>query len=141
MAEKAIEVEGLKEFQTAVRRAVAGPLPKEMGQAHREIGELVISKLDPKPDPSAVGSGAGAAVRASASKRDVLLRVGGGHRASGAHTNKQPWGRVRTVRPGTPTPDRPDIRGTIDKHADEIGDAYLKAISRAVSSAFAETNP
>lgn len=141
MASKAIEVEGLKQFQMAVRRAVSGPLPKEMGEAHREIGELVITKLDPKPDPKAVGSGKGATVRASASKRDVLLRVGGSHRASGEHTRKQPWGRLRVVRPGTPAPDRPHIRGTIDKHADEIGDAYLKAISQAMSGAFAETNP
>lgn len=125
----------------AARRAVDRDLPQRLGQAHKRIGELVISKLEPKPDDAAVGSGAGSSVRASASKRDVLLRVGGAHRASGAHTNKQPWGRVRTVRPGTRTPPRPDIRGTVDRHEDEILDAYLKAISQAMSGAFAETKP
>lgn len=138
---EAIEVEGLKEFQSAVKAALRGPLPREFGEAHRQIGELVISKLTPKPDPAAVGAGRGADVRASASKRDVILRVGGGHRASGEHTNKQPWGARRVVRPGTVVGPRPYIRKTIDKHSREIGDAYLKAISRAMDGAFAETSP
>ena len=138
---KAIEVEGLKEFQAATRRAVDRELPSRLGQAHREIGELVISKLSPAPDPAAVGAGKGAAVRASASKRDVILRVGGTHRASGPYTKMQPWGARRVVRPGTTVGPRPHIRGTIDKHADEVSNAYLKAISNAMSGAFAETKP
>lgn len=141
MAERAIEVQGLKEFQRAARRAVDSELPKRLGQAHKRIGELVISRLEPKPDPAAVGAGRGSAVRASASKRDVVLRVGGGHRASGIHTKMQPWGVLR-VRPiGQPTPPRSYIRGTIDRNYSEIADAYLKAISAAMSGAFAETKP
>lgn len=136
-----IRVEGLKEFQAAARRAVDRELPRRLGAAHREIGELVISRLSPPPDPAAVGAGRGAGVRASASKRDVILRVGGAHRASGEHTRKQPWGVLRVRRPGTHAPDRPHIRGTIDKNVEEIGDEYLKAISAAMSGAFAETNP
>ena len=135
---KAIEVEGLKEFQIAARRAVDSDLPKRLGQAHKHIGELVISKLQPRPDPAAVGSGAGSSVRASASKRDVLLRVGGTHRA---RPPLSIWGRTRTLRVGQSAPARPYIRGTIDRHQDEIGTAYLEAISQAMSGAFADTSP
>lgn len=132
----AIEVHGLKEFQAASRRAVDSELPKRLGQAHKRIGELVISKLQPRPEPSATGTGAGAAVRASAAKREVLLRVGGSHR------RKPPlsvWGRNRVTRVGLATPKRPYIRQTIDRHEDEIGKAYLEAISRAMSGAFHDT--
>ena len=143
MAEKAIEVEGLKEFQRATRRAVDSELPKRLGQAHKHIGELVISRLTPKPDPAAVGAGRGSDVRASASKRDVILRVGGAHRRSPSPeiTKMRQWGARFVGRVGQPAPDRPYIRGTIDRHQDEIGNAYLEAISAAMSGAFAETKP
>lgn len=140
MAGKAIEVEGLKEFQAAARRAVDTELPKRLGEAHRHIGELVIRKLDPKPDPRAIGAGRGSTVRSSASKRDVILRVGGAHRAAGAKTKLQPWGKDRVKSFGR-RPPRPYIRGTIDTHQDEIGTEYLKAISAAMSGAFAKTTP
>lgn len=138
---EAIEIVGLKEFQRASRRAVDTELPRRLGQAHKHIGELVISKLEPRPDPAAVGAGRGADVRSSASKRDVILRTGGGHRASGIYTKMQPWGARRVVRPGIPVPARPYIRRTIDNHYDEIADAYLEAISAAMSGAFAQTKP
>lgn len=141
MAGSAIEIEGLKEFQRAARQAVDSELPKRLGQAHKHIGELVISRLQPRPDPAAVGEGRGADVKASASKRDVILRVGGAHRAAGVNTNKQPWGIKRVSRPGTPKPARPYIRRTIDTNYDEIANAYLEAISAAMSGAFSETKP
>ena len=134
----AIEVDGLKEFQAASRRAVDSELPKRLGRAHKEIGQLVIDRLQPRSDPAAVGSGAGAAIRASASKREVLLRVGGAHRA---RPPLSIWGRTRVLRVGQSAPPRPYIRGTIDKHQDEIGTAYLEAISAAMSGAFADTSP
>lgn len=132
---------GLKEFQRDARRAVDRDLPSRLGQAHKHIGEVVISNLQPRPDPLAVGTGRGSEVRASASKRDVILRVGGRHRASGEHTNKQPWGTNHFGAIGSPKPARPFISGTIDRHRAEIGDAYLKAISAAMSGAFADTKP
>jgi len=138
VAGKAIEVEGLKQFQMAARRSVDAELPKRLGQAHKKIGELVISRLKPRPDPAAVGIGAGATVRASASKRDVILRVGGAHRP---RPPMSIWGKQRVTQPGRHAPERPYIRGTIDRHEREIGDAYLKAISKAMSGAFAETKP
>ena len=138
MPGKAIEIAGLAEFQAAARRSVDTELPKRLGEAHRFIGQMVIDKLTPRPDPAAVGAGKGAAVKASASKRDVLLRVGGAHRK---HPPQSIWGKQRVTRPGMQAPPRPYIRETIDRHYDEIADAYLKAISAAMDGAFAKTEP
>lgn len=137
----AIEVAGLKEFQAAVRRGTDSELPKRLGEAHRVIGAMVIAKLTPAPDPVAVGAGTGATVRPSATKREVILRAGGGHRASGPYTRMQLWGRTRVGRVGVSRPPRPYIRGTIDKYSTEIGDEYLRAISAAMAGAFAKTTP
>lgn len=134
-----IKVEGLREFQMAARRSTDSGLPKRLGDAHKQIGELVITKLSPRPTPPAVGTGAGASVRPSASKREVLLRVGGGHRAG--HSPEMQWGRRPARTPGQSAPKRPYIRETIDRHESEIGDAYLEAISQAMRPAFAETKP
>lgn len=135
----AIEIEGLKEFQRAARRSTDLELPKRLGQAHKQIGQLVIERLQPRPTPAAVGAGAGSSVRPSATKREVLLRVGGGHRAG--KTPFMQWGRRRVARVGVDTPSRPYIKETADRHRDEIGTAYLEAISRAMDSAFADTDP
>lgn len=137
--EKAIVVDGLKEFQAAARRSVDSELPKRLGQAHKDIGALVISRLRPAPDPSAIGTGAGAAVRPSASKREVLLRVGGAHR--NANAPRQIWGKNRVGRVGVPAPPRPYIRGTVESHYDEIGEKYLQAIADAMRPAFHKTTP
>lgn len=133
-----IQVEGLKEFQRAVRQARDKDLNKRLGQANKHIGQLVIDRLYPNPDPRATGAGKGATVRASASKREVLLRVGGTHRASGRYTHMQPWGAKRVVRPGTSTPPRPFIQGTGEREFDVIGDAWLDATMAALRPAFAE---
>lgn len=134
-----IEIEGLAEFQRAARRAVDQDLPKKLGQANKDIGQLVIARLQPRPDPAAVGEGAGAAVRPSASRREVLLRVGGKHRA-GREPMMQ-WGK----RPGPLAfmrrPKRPYIRETVERHRDEIEQAYLQAISDAMRPAFHSTEP
>jgi len=145
-----IDVDGLKEFQRAARRSTDTELPKRLGRAHKHIGQLVIDRLQPKPDPATVGKGAGAAVRASASKREVLLRVGGAHRANDSipkptqSKNRYAyayWGKRAGPLAFQRRPERPHIRGTIDRYADEIGDEYLEAISAAMSGAFAKTTP
>lgn len=143
MAGTEIRIEGLKEFQMAARRSTDSELPKRLGEAHREIGRLVISRLTPSPDPRAVGAGAGATVRPSASKRDVILRVGGAHRGSSNPkvTKMRQWGKQRVLRVGETAPKRPYIKGTIDRYGDEISDAYLRAISDAMSPAFADVEP
>lgn len=124
-----VEVEGYKEFQAAARRA-QGDLPKKLGQIHKKIGALVISKLHP---PS-VGSGAGARVRPSASKREVLIRVGGGWR------NQDPrvlqWGKSQEW-PGGHAPDRPDILGTAERHQRQIEEMLLAGIEEHFKPPFA----
>ena len=133
-----IEVDGLKEFQRAVRAAKDKELDKRLGQANKRIGQMVIDRLSPSPDPRAIGIGKGATVRPSASKREVLLRVGGAHRAAGPHTNKQPWGARRVQRPGIPAPARPNIQGTAERNFDQIADAWMDATMDAFRPAFAE---
>lgn len=134
----AIEVEGLRELNQAIRKSVDRDLPKRMGQANKAIGQRFISDwLDPKPNPAAVGTGAGAAVRPSASKREVLLRVGGAHRAG--KTPQMQWGR-RPVGGVGSKPPRPYIIRSAEKHQSEIEKAWLDAISDAMSSAFYKTS-
>lgn len=137
-----IEVKGLKEFNRAVRAAKDKELDKRIGQANKKIGQMIVDRLYPNPDPRATGVGRGATPRPSASKREVLLRVGGAHRsrngASPEQTRMQPWGAKRIVRPGTELPDRPFIQGTAEQNFDEIGQAWMDAIMDALAPAFAE---
>lgn len=133
-----IEVEGLKEFNQAVRQAKDKALDKRIGQANKKIGELVISRLAPALNPAAVGAGRGAKPRASASKREVLLRVGGAHRAAGPHTNMQPWGAKRVTPVGKSAPARSFIQGTAEAQFGEISAAWMDAIIDAFAPAFAD---
>ena len=134
-----IKVDGLKPLQAKIRKSTDRDLPKRLGQANKQIGQLVIDKLRPRPQPDAVGQGAGASVRASASKRDVLLRVGGAHRRD--HSPQMQWGKRPARTPGRRAPKRPYIRGTVDDHRTEIYNAWLKAISDAMDPAFHKTEP
>lgn len=134
-----IKVDGLKEFQRSARRAADTELPKRLGQVNKRIGALVISRLQPRPDPAAVGEGAGASVRPSASKREVLLRVGGKHRAG--RTPQMQWGKRPGRRVGSGAPKRPFIRETVERHREEIEQAWLQAVSDAMSGPFHDTEP
>jgi hypothetical protein len=137
-----IRVEGIKEFQQAVRKSVDKDLGKRLGQANKRIGELVIAKLKPAPTPAAVGAGAGATVRPSASRRDVLLRVGGKHRASAslAGTRRRQWGKRRVA--GSPGRNsRPYILESALDNREEIEQEWLKAVADALSPAFNKTEP
>lgn len=133
MARKGFEVEGLREFQRAVRKSTDRELPKRLGQANKRVGQLVISRLQPRPARIAVGAGKGATPRASASKRDVILRVGGAHRSG--HAPEKQWGR-QVVQPFRHAPKRPHIIGTARRHEREIVDLYLAGIAEAVDPAF-----
>lgn len=131
----AIELDGIKEFNKAVRKSADRELPKRIGQANKSIGRLVISKLPDGP-AGAVGTGAGASVRPSATKREVLLRVGGAARASrasqrGTKLRVQQWGRNQ-VGPFIPG-ERPHIIGAVEDNQREIEDAYFKAIEQALA--------
>lgn len=118
-----VEIEGYDDFVRAVRRAQDTELPKALGELHRDIGSFIISRLNPK----SVGAGAGAMVRPSATKREVLLRVGGGHRDSKADQ----WGK-RQSWPGGRAPERPDIIGTAERYESQI----LRMLRDRVEGAF-----
>jgi len=144
---QAIEVEGLRELNKTIRRATDRDLPKRMGLANKAIGQLVISRLFPRPDPAAVGLGGGTTVRPSASKREVLLRIGGAHRANDSipkptqSKNRYAlayWGKRAGPFAFQRRPKRPNIIGTVDSNRREIEKAYLEAIDQAMSGAFAD---
>ncbi len=123
-----------KQLQSALRHAADEELPKAMGRANKSVGQFIIDRLTPPPVPEAVGTGRGSNVRASASRRDVMLRVGGSHRA--ANVPLAPWGRRigRLIRSSAPP--RPHVLGTAEKHRDDIERAYLDAVRAAMSGAF-----
>lgn len=123
-----IEVEGYQEFQRAVSHADK-ELAKRIGQVHKDIGAFVISKLQPK----SVGEGAGAKVRPSATRREVLLRVGGGWRDD--DPRKRQWGK-RQEWPAGHAPARPDIVGTARDNQAEIEQRLLDAIDKALKPPF-----
>ena len=131
-----IEIDGLKELQTAIRHQ-QGKLPASIGAAHKEVGRFIIGKL-PEGDPHAVGAGSGATVRPSASKRDVLLMVGGKHRETLAASREVPsqfiqWGKteVQPFRSG-----RPYIIGAVEEHQDEIEQKFIDEVTKALAPAF-----
>lgn len=126
-----VKVEGLRELQRATRRAVDTDLPRRMGEANKAIGRLVVARLQPRPDRAAVGEGAGAAVRPSASKREVLLRVGGRHRAG--RTPQMQWGKRPGRNPRQSAPPRPYIRRTVETNRRDIEQAWMDAVTRALS--------
>jgi len=127
-----VEVDGLDELRRAIRKSTDTELPKRMGQAHKDVGRYVIARLRPRPDPDVVGRGAGATVRPSAAKREVILRSGGKHRAG--NTPQQAWGKRQPSNP--PANARPFIVKTAEDHRDDIGRFYLAAIKQAVGPAF-----
>ena len=124
-----IKVEGLKELQSAIKSA-QGKLPQSIGEAHREVGSFIIGKL-PEGNPQAVGAGSGASIRPSATKRDVVLRVGHGGRAA----SKNQWGKV-PVQPFESG--RPHIIGTVRDNQDAIEEKFLTETMKALSPAFYE---
>lgn len=118
-----IEVEGYKEFISAARKA-QGNLPKKLGELHKDIGAFIISKMH----PPAVGSGAGAKVRPSASKRDVLIRVGGGWRNNNPRVLQ--WGKTQEFDDDGSAPERPDILGTAERYQRQIEDMLMRGIEK-----------
>lgn len=145
-----LDQQSWRRFQRAVRRSVDRDLPKRLGQANKSIGAMVIAKLSPRPDPAAVGLGRGAAVRPSASKREVVLRVGGAHRVNPSlpkptSSNNRwalaVWGKRQGPLAFRKRPPRPHIRQTVEDHRDEIEQAWLKAVADAMKPAFHKTTP
>ena len=131
-----IRIEGLKEVQAALRNA-ENKLPKALGEAHKEIGQFIIGKV-PQGSANAVGTGTGSTLRASATKRDVVLRVGGANRAAIASerhiaTRRTQWGKseVQPFQSG-----RPYIIGTMEDNRDEILEVFKQKYLKLFDPAF-----
>lgn len=145
-----IEVEGVKEFQRAVRKSVDRDLGKRLAQANKSIGQRIVENLSPAPDPAAVGKGKAGTVRPSASRRDVVLRTGGAHRARKPlpprpTLSKSPyafrtWGKQFRVGQA-PRNGRPDILKSAMKQREWIENAYLQGVADALRPAFDKTKP
>lgn len=130
-AQGRIEIRGMERLAREVRRSVDKDLPKRLGQANKEVGEFIISRLQPRPDPRAVGAGRGATVRPSAAKDRVLLRAGGAHRDA----DWEQWG-ARFVGSIGPKPARPYIIESAVAQQDVIEDKYMDAVLNAMKPAF-----
>ncbi len=131
-----IQNEGLKEFQAGLRDA-QGKLPKALGESHKRVGQFIISKIPPG-NPNAVGAGTGSIPRASATKRDVLIRVGGSFRGKIAAEQQVPvnyitWGKtpVMPFESG-----RPYIVGTIEENMAEIEDMFMDEMLKVAGRPF-----
>lgn len=127
----AILIQGYKEFQRDLKRAM-GQMPKALGEAHKEVGKKIILLLQPPPTPAAVGSGAGATVRPSATKREVILKAGYGGRVR----NAQQWGKIH-VNLFHSAPARPYILQTALDNEDVIRQELIDQLIKALGSAFA----
>lgn len=133
-----LDQSSLRAWQRDLRRAGDVGLPKRLGQANKSIGQLVINRLSPSPNASAVGEGRGAAVRPSASSREVLLRVGGAHRAG--YSPEMQWGKRAGPLAFRRRPPRPYIQQTARRHKNEILKEYAKATEKAMNGAFHSTS-
>lgn len=134
-----IRIEGLKEVQAALRNA-ENKLPKALGEAHKEIGQFIIGKL-PQGSANAIGTGTGSVVRASATKRDVVLRVGGAHRAAIAakrHVGSRvpQWGKTEVQPFVGRRGNAPYIIGTMEDNRDEILEVFKQKYLKLFDPAF-----
>jgi hypothetical protein len=128
-----IEIEGYKEFQRDLKRAT-GKMPKALGEAHKKTGALIISKLSPAPMPESVGEGFGAAVRPSATKRDLVILAGHGGRV---RSPLDQWGK-KVVQPFKGAPPRPYIVQTALDHEGEIREYLMNELMDVLAGAFYE---
>jgi len=122
-----IYIEGVRELNRLLRHVGGRELQKELGQTHKRIGQMVIRQLGGAQ--TGVGSGRGERIRPSAATREVLLLVGGGHRAP--QPRKLQWGRVQRW-PGGDAPRRPYLIEAARDIQDDIETAYLHGIERII---------
>lgn len=117
-----LQIEGVRELNRLLKQVGGKELQKELGQVHKRIGEMVISRLGGAA--TGVGTGAGSTIRPSAVTREVVLRVGGSHRSK----RVQQWGK----RPIMPHPHRPHLIGAANEIQDQIEEAYLSGVDAIV---------
>jgi len=115
-------VGGIPELRKALQAAGGRPLEKELGKVHKRIGMMVIFRVG--GSISGVGLGKGAQIKPSATVREVVLFVGGAHRAGGGPVKPRQWG----IRQIWPAPARPYIVGAAVELAPDIVRMYEQGI-------------
>lgn len=121
-----VTIEGMDDVRLAFRKLGGPELVKQLGQVHKSIGALIISKAGGAE--TGVGEGAGSTIRPSATTASVYLRVGGAWRAGLGRWRQ--WG-VRQIWP--PPGRRPFIIGAALSAEDEIDKLYLAGIAAVVA--------
>lgn len=110
-------VEGVREVVRAIGQ-IDPALRKKLGQKNKEIGQRIIDRSTPKP--LAVGAGAGAIPRASATTSVLRIVAGGAWRQD----RRQQWGKKVKER----ATKRPYIRRAAEKMMPWGERAYLDAL-------------
>lgn len=118
-----VRVEGVRELVRAIG-AMDADVRKGIGQENKAIGQRVIDAAGPKP--TAVGAGAGAMPRASATTTSVRIMAGGSWRAD----RRQQWGKRSVSRGGVL---RPFIRKAFEDNLDNLERDYLDVLKRAAA--------
>lgn len=114
-------IEGLPQLRAKFRKA--GPeFDRELGQLHREMGRVWIGWVGGAQ--TGVGEGAGSTIRPSATKREVLLRVGHSRRSK----KVRQWGQTQVM----PHPGRPNILGAAEGRRWEIERRYVQGLKRVI---------
>lgn len=125
MPQPRIQVEGIPELRALLKQVGGKELEKELGQVHKRIGQMVIDRLGGKN--TGVGAGAGSSIRPSAAAREVLLRVGGTHRARWGRVGR--WGKRWD---GVERGRRPHLIGAATEMQDQIEDAYMRGVDQLI---------
>lgn len=120
-----VVIDGMDNLRRVLRQAGGSELQRELGQVHRQIGEMVIARAGGRQTD--IGSGAGSRIRPSSAAREVQLRVGGRHRDD----RKEQWGKQQRW-PGGQAPQRP----LLIQHAVDIQPAIEQAYMRGVEQIF-----
>jgi hypothetical protein len=124
-----LQIEGVRELNRLLRAAGGPVLQKELGKVHKQIGQMVIDRLG-GPN-TGIGAGAGATIRPSAATREVLLRVGGAHRASwGQGSEKGKVGRWGKKWNRQERGKRPHLIGAAFDIEPQITKTYLDGVDR-----------
>lgn len=118
-----LKVEGVRELNRLLKEAGGRDLQKELGQVHKQVGQMVIDRAGGAN--TGVGAGAGARIRPSSATREVVLRVGGKHRATWGRVGR--WGKRWT---GREQGKRPHLIGAAMDIRDPITDTYLEGVEK-----------
>ena len=130
MVQPRVHIEGVRELSRLLRKMGDKDLPKQLGQVHKSIGEMVIARAGGAR--TGVGSGRGETIRPSASTREVLLRVGGSHRAQSPR--RRQWG-VTQRWPGGQAPQRPHLIEKARQIEPQIEAEYLDGVETIIRRA------